>query len=223
MEKLAIFDVDFTITNKETLLEFFKFMLKKDKKNIKYLLRVIISGILYGIKVYDDSFEGDKLYIVLTSDTGLCAGYNNNVVMYLNNLVKNYYDERLTNIFYKDAIDKIKELKQKGYKIYLISASPEFYLKEFYAIKEVDMIIGTRFHFNDGKFARKMLGANCKGEEKVKRLMSVLKEKNIRVDFKNSLMFSDSLSDTPLLDLVGNGYLINYKKNHEKYKILKWK
>ena len=46
MEKLAIFDVDFTITNKETLLEFFKFMLKKDKKNIKYLLRVIISGIL---------------------------------------------------------------------------------------------------------------------------------------------------------------------------------
>ena len=36
-------------------------------------------------------------------------------------------------------------------------------------------------------------------------------------------MFSDSLSDTPLLDLVGNGYLINYKKNHEKYKILKWK
>ena len=121
------------------------------------------------------------------------------------------------------TLDKIKELKQKGYKIYLISASPEFYLKEFYAIKEVDMIIGTRFHFNDGKFARKMLGANCKGEEKVKRLMSVLKEKNIRVDFKNSLMFSDSLSDTPLLDLVGNGYLINYKKNHEKYKILKWK
>ena len=28
MEKLAIFEVDFTITNKETLLEFFKFMLK---------------------------------------------------------------------------------------------------------------------------------------------------------------------------------------------------
>ena len=34
--------------------------------------------------IYYNSFEGDKLYIVLTSDTGLCAGYNNN----LNNLVK---------------------------------------------------------------------------------------------------------------------------------------
>ena len=38
--------------------------------------------------IYYNSFDGDKLYIVLNSDTGLCAGYNNNVVMYLNNLVK---------------------------------------------------------------------------------------------------------------------------------------
>ena len=38
--------------------------------------------------IYYKSFEGDKLYIVLTSDTGLCAGYNNNVAMYLNSLVE---------------------------------------------------------------------------------------------------------------------------------------
>ena len=213
MDKLAIFDVDFTITNKETLLEFFKFILKKDSKNIKYIQRVIVSGLLYGIKVYDEKKVKEAFLKFID-------GINEKD---LKDLVKSYYDERLTSILYKDAIDKIKELKEMGYKIYLISASPEFYLNEFYAIKEVDMIIGTRFHFNDGKFARKMLGANCKGEEKVKRLMEVLKEKNIEVDFKNSLMFSDSLSDRPLLDLVGNGYLINYKKGHDKYEILNWK
>lgn len=38
--------------------------------------------------VYYKSFDGDKLYIALTSDTGLCAGYNNNVAIYLNNLVQ---------------------------------------------------------------------------------------------------------------------------------------
>lgn len=38
--------------------------------------------------IYYRSFKGDKLYIVLTSDTGLCSGYNNNIIMYLNNLVK---------------------------------------------------------------------------------------------------------------------------------------
>ena len=51
---------------------------------------------------------------------------------------------------------------------------------------------------------------------------NLLKENNIEVDFENSLMFSDSLSDKPLLDLVGKGYLINYKKRAD-YEILNWK
>ena len=116
----------------------------------------------------------------------------------------------------------IKKLKEEGYKIYLISASPEFYLNEFYAIPEVDMVIGTRFSIENGKFIRRMNGENCKGKEKVNRLKEVIKEKNIQVDYKNSYMFSDSLSDKPLLDLVGKAYLINFRKKSD-FEILKWK
>ena len=36
------------------------------------------------------------LYIVISSDTGLCAGYNNNVVSYLNNMKKDI--ENLINL-----------------------------------------------------------------------------------------------------------------------------
>ncbi len=50
-------------------------------------------------------------------------------------LVKKYYDEVLSKIIYKDSIDMMKKLKSEGYKIYLISASPEFYLNELYNIK----------------------------------------------------------------------------------------
>ena len=39
--------------------------------------------------IYCRKTNGDKLYIVLTSDTGLCGGYNNNVAAYLKNAVKN--------------------------------------------------------------------------------------------------------------------------------------
>ncbi|MCR4945302.1 MAG: HAD-IB family hydrolase, partial [Clostridium sp.] len=133
-----------------------------------------------------------------------------------------FYKNRLKNIIYKDSLNMMKKLKSEGYQIYLISASPEFYLNELYDIKEVDKIIGTRFDMESGVFSRKMTGLNCKGEEKVKRLKEVLKEENIDVDFKDSYMFSDSLSDKPLLDLVGHPYLINYKKKHD-IEILKWK
>ena len=212
MEKLAIFDIDYTITRKETLMEFFKYLVSKDIKNIKFLPRALYSGLMYVVKVYDERRVKECfLKFIENIDEAELA-----------KLTKSFYDERVSKILYKDALEMIKKLKKEGYMVILISASPEFYVKEFYAIKEVDLIIGTKFTFKDGKFIRKMHGNNCKGEEKVRRLNEVLKEKNIKVDFKNSYMFSDSLSDKPLLDLVGNPYLINYKKKHE-IEILRWK
>jgi len=212
VEKLAIFDIDYTITRKETLMEFFKYLVSKDIKNIKFLPRALYSGLMYGVKIYDEKRVKECfLKFIENIDEAELA-----------KLTKLFYDERISKILYKDAVDMIKKLKKEGYMVILISASPEFYVKEFYAIKEVDLIIGTKFTFEGGKFVRKMDGNNCKGEEKVRRLNEFLKEKNIKVDFKNSYMFSDSLSDKPLLDLVGNPYLINYKKKNE-IEILRWK
>ena len=211
MDKLAIFDVDYTITKKETLMQLYKYVVTKDIKNIRFLPSAIYSGAMYKLGVYDEKRvkEAFLKFIDKIHEEDLA------------NLVKEFYKDVLEKILYKDAIDMMKKLKGQGYKIYLISASPEFYLNEFYAIEEVDMVIGTRFFIENKKFARKMDGLNCKGEEKVKRLKEVLQKKNIEVDYKNSYMFSDSLSDKPLLDLVGNPYLINYKKKSE-FKILKW-
>ncbi|HEY8805545.1 MAG TPA: HAD-IB family hydrolase, partial [Clostridium sp.] len=205
-EKLAIFDIDYTLTKRETLVEFYFFMMKKNPKFIKYLPKSIFSSIFYVFKIYDAS-KAKKTFIrfidgIEESD--------------MKKIVKEFYEKRLSKILYKDAIDMIKKMKMEGYKIYLISASAEFYLSEFYNIKEVDKIIGTRFIKENGLHRNTMLGENCKGEEKVTRLKEVLKKGNIEVDFENSYMFSDSLSDLPLFDLVGHPYLINFKKTHDK-------
>ncbi|EKQ51160.1 MULTISPECIES: HAD-IB family hydrolase [unclassified Clostridium] len=212
MKKLAIFDIDYTITKKETLMELFKYVIKNDRKNIRFLPRAAYCGLMYTLKIYDEREVKEKFlkFIDGIKEQDLAE------------LVKNFYNDKLTSILYEDALKMMKKLKSEGYDIYLISASPEFYINEFYAIKEVDKIIGTRFTFKEGIFTRKMEGKNCKGEEKVRRLMEVIESEHIEVDFKESYMFSDSLSDKPLLDLVGKPYLINYKKNHN-IEILKWK
>ncbi|MFL0197071.1 HAD-IB family hydrolase [Clostridium sp. WILCCON 0269] len=213
MEKLAIFDVDFTLTKRETLLEFYIFMVKKKPKLILYAPFSILSSILYLLKLFPAGKTKENFIAFIN-------GIDENDMKLL---VKEFYEKRLSKIIYTDALETIKKLKSEGCKIYLISASAEFYLNELYNIKEVDKILGTRFTVSEGKHSKKISGENCKGEEKVKRLMESLKKDNIEVDFKNSYMFSDSLSDLPLLNMVGNPYLINYKKNHNKIKILKWK
>ena len=211
MKKLAIFDIDYTITKKETLMEFSKYPLEEDIKNIRFLPRALYSGLMYGVGIYDERRVKECFLKFI----------DNIEEEKLQDLVKRFYKNRLSKILYKDAVDMMYKLKKEGYDIYLISASPEFYINEFYNIDVVDKVIGTRFEFKEGKFIRRMLGSNCKGEEKVKRLKEVLSKENIEVDFKDSYMFSDSLSDKPLLDLVGKPYLINYKKKHE-IEILKW-
>lgn len=213
MEKLGIFDVDFTLTKKETLIQLYLFMLKRNIGLIKYIPRNIMAGIFYGIGIYDA--EKSKETFIKFLD-----GINE---ADMKNLVKKFYEERLSKILYKDAIDTIKKLKKQGYKIYLISASPQVYLEELYNIKEVDKIIGTKLKVENGIYKSAIEGSNNKGEEKVRRLKEILKEENIEVDFKNSYMFSDSLADLPLFELVGNPYLINSKKSYNNIKRLEWK
>lgn len=211
--KLAIFDVDFTLTKRETLVEFYLFMVKKRPHLIFHLPKSAISAMFYFLNVYDAGKAKEKFI-------SFVDGIKEDEMQ---KLVKEFYKTRLSKIFYKDAMDMMKKLKDEGCKIYLISASAEFYLNELYNIGIVDKIIGTRFKVDNGVIRGKINGNNCKGQEKVERLMEVIKKENMNVDFKNSYMFSDSLSDLPLFNLVGNPYLINYKKGHDKIKILNWK
>lgn len=58
-------------------------------KLCKEIVSEVVSSMPYDSEsVYYKGSKGDKLYIVLTSDTGLCAGYNHNVAIYLKNLVE---------------------------------------------------------------------------------------------------------------------------------------
>ena len=212
-ERLAIFDVDYTLTKRETLFEFYVFLLKKDPKIIKHLPIALGSAFFYVFKIFDA--KKAKEYFISFID-----GIEE---VKMKSIVKDFYEERLSKIIYKDAFDKMKELKNQGCKVYLISASAEFYLNELYSIKEVDQIIGTKFTCTNGMYNRSIVGNNCKGEEKVKRLFEHIQKEKMKVDFKNSYMFSDSLSDLPLFNLVGNPYLINFKGKNDKIKKLKWK
>lgn len=214
MEKLAIFDVDFTITKRETLLEFYKFLIKKRPLLIVHIPILIVSSFLF-LTGLMSAKRTKEIFISFIN------GIDENK---MDSLVGEFYNKVLSKILYKDAISKIKDFKHRGYKVYLISASAEFYLNTLYNIKEVDYIIGTVFLKSNGRYVNKIVGKNCKGNEKVSRLKKHLKEQNIKVDFENSYMFSDSFSDLPLFNLVGHPYLINFKKKDTRgIEVLHWK
>ena len=127
MEKLAIFDIDYTITRKETLMEFFKYLVSKDIKNIKFLPRALYSGLMYGIKVYDEKRVKECFlkFIENIDEKELAI------------LTKSFYDERLSTILYEDAVNMIKKLKNEGYMVILYRHHQNFILRNFMQLKKL--------------------------------------------------------------------------------------
>lgn len=213
--KLAIFDVDLTITRKDTFLEFYKFICKEDKRFLAYLNKVIFSGAMYGLKIFNAK-KSKECYLCFLK--GVTSKWVNEISE------KFFYQHIIQNLVYIDALREIQKHKKLGNKVILISASPEFYLKYFKELECIDYVIGTKCQVENGFYTGKIIGENNKGNEKIYRLFDLLrKEKLDNVNFNDSYMYSDSFNDIPLFNLVGNRFLINSKKTLENTKNLYWK
>lgn len=85
--------------------------------------------------------------------------------------------------------------------IVIASASPEFELTHAAALLGVEVLIGTRCDAITGQ----LLGANCKGEEKLRRIGERLGEFEIRAMYTD-----DAKADGPLLACAREGYLLSH-------------
>ena len=107
---------------------------------------------------------------------------------------------------------ELKDKKNGGYLVYICSASIEGYLR--FCDLPVDGILGTKTEVIGGKYTSRMIGNNCKNEEKVTRLTAVIAKLGVEIDYENSYAYSDSMHDIPMLKMVKNRIRIN-KKNGE--------
>ena len=207
--KVAIFDIDKTIISGDSMFHLLKYTKTKYPASKLKLPSLFTKLVLFKLGIIDTKKAKEAMFYTFN---------------YLNNNdLKDFYSSILKEKIFEDAKEKMKVLKSSGYLILLVSASPEAYLKYFEEEEFVDFVIGTKFKCINNKFTNLMEGLNCKGDEKVARINAYLKENNIAIDKTSSMAFSDSLSDTPMLNLVDKAYLINFKKNNTKYEILNWK
>lgn len=207
--KVALFDIDKTLIRGDSMFSLLKYTLKKYPKSKWKLPKLFLVLVLYKLGVINTKKAKENMFYTLN---------------YLNDEeLEEFYNDVVKTTIYNDAIKEIKKLRVDGYYILLVSASPECYLKFFEVEEYVDGVIGTKLHFENNKYVNKIDGENCKGEEKVRRINTYLKERNLSIDKENSLAYSDSLSDLPMFNLVKKAYLINYNKKNLDYEILKWK
>ncbi|MDD4188238.1 MAG: haloacid dehalogenase-like hydrolase [Bacilli bacterium] len=177
--KLYLYDWDGTIYDGDSSADFFKYCLKKDKKLLFHLLKLVLPFIKYKTKhINITEFKEIVFSFLKTIDN-------------VDDYVKDFWELN------KHKIKKIY-LEKNHSKDIIISASPEFLLKDICENLKIKDMIASDVDKKTGKFNR----PNCRGEEKIVRF----REKYPKAEILE--MYSDSMHDKPLLDLANKSYMV---------------
>ena len=133
-------------------------------------------------------------YVFKKSNVGLIKSELFSFVKYINDFDK--YMEGYVNK-YKDRVKPYYLKKQREDDV-IISASFEFIVKALCKELNIKNVIGTKYDVKTGK----IIGENCKGEEKIKRFRSIYKNEVVNE------AYSDSLTDVPMFKIAKKGYLV---------------
>lgn len=213
MVEVAIFDFDKTIVSKDSYLFFYIFMYKNKMFGIRHLINSVYYTIALRLKIIDVKKAKEMIYSPLRLKSQA----------EIDKLSDEFIKEFLTKYTYSQFFEHIKNHKEAGREIIVISASPSFYLKNLVKYIGVSLVLGTSFEVNcSGVYTGLIKGKNCKGDEKVCKLNKSLIASGKTIDWENSYMYSDSLVDKPLFELCKYKYLINNNKHIEDYINLEW-
>ncbi len=123
----------------------------------------------------------------------------------LDALIGAFIREKIVPRLRRDALRTIESCQEEGYRIVLVSASTEDYMPAVAKALRADALICTRII--DGQ-----VQANCRGAEKVRRILAWTSEQPEAVDFSRSRAYGDTAGDLPMLRLAGEGFAINPKR-----------
>ena len=161
MKKIAFFDFDGTITNKDTLLEVIKYQKGKRSFYIGFLLN---SPVLIGLTLKLVSNQAAKECMLKYFFKGMD-------IESFQNGCDSFIDSALQAIIRPAAIDEIEKLKAEGFEIVVVSASPENWIKKW-ANENGLTLIATKLQTKDNLLTGYIDGINNNGDEKAVRIKS---------------------------------------------------
>lgn len=107
---------------------------------------------------------------------------------------------------YQEALDLMQEHREAGRGIYIVSSAPEEIVYPIARHFAADGVVATRAEIVDGLYTGK-LAFYCYGQAKADAMRSFAKK--LKIDLAESYAYSDSATDLPMLEAVGNPVAVN--------------
>lgn len=184
---IHFFDFDGTISTKDSFIEFIYFTEGKLKTTLGFALLIPLF-ILYYLKIVPAA---------RTKEIVLKLFYHKKTKAALFELGRAYINKDIATILRPRALQLLEELKTKGDKIVIVSASLDVWLLPFCELHGFDLIC-TQLEYQNHQFTGKLKGLNCHGKEKVR----FIKAKYDLSKYQKIAAYGDTKGDLYMLELA---------------------
>jgi|CXWL01.1.fsa_nt_gi phosphatidylglycerophosphatase C len=193
---LIIFDLDRTLTRRDTFLPYLAgFLLQNPTRIFKCI------GLPFAVA---------KFYLGLINNGQLKEAFLSAVLGGMSRhkieaWTKQFVPQLVSHGLNKKALEVLRGHQQAGDLLVLMTASPDCYVLELGRVLGFEEIICTATEYVDEKVTGRLASANVRGTEKLRRFEC------LRRRFPNHFItaYADNSSDVPLLLAVDRGILVN--------------
>lgn len=200
MRAAAFFDLDKTIIAKSSTLAFAGHLSKAGLLSKRSLLKAGIAQAYYQMFGADH----DQLERIREEMTQLTKGWDREQI---SQIVTETVDEVVSPLVYAEALAIIDEHHRAGREVIVISSSPVEVVEPLGKYLGIDRMIGTRSALDeDGKYTGE-LEFYAYGVGKATAMEELAAAEDI--DLEASYAYSDSLTDAPMLQIVGHPVAVN--------------
>ena len=192
---IAFFDFDGTITTKDTLLEFIKF----SKGTVAFYIGFALNSpwlVAYRLKFISNQKAKERILTWFFHNMPLAAFQRS---------CDEFAQTRIPALIRPKALHEIRQLRDKGITVVIVSASPENWLHGWTRDIEANLL-ATKLETNqlngDNRITGKILGLNCHGQEKVRRIKEAFPAS------ENDILYAygDTSGDKPMLALAAHPF-----------------
>ncbi len=200
MPAAAFFDLDKTIIAKSSTLAFTRPMFKAGLLSGSTLAKAGIA------QAYYQAFGADHEQLERVKDelANLTEGWSRDEVRAV---VEETVDEVVTPLVYAEALAIIADHKGSGRRVVVVSASPEEIVIPLCRYLGIDDVIATRSEVDETGTYTGRIERYAYGTGKAEAMMELAEADGIDLD--ESYAYSDSLTDLPMLEIVGHPVAVN--------------
>jgi HAD superfamily hydrolase (TIGR01490 family) len=120
---------------------------------------------------------------------------------------RRWVEDEVLPLVVPGALRQIERHRAEGHVLAVLSSSPTYVTGPLAKVLGIDEVLSTTFEVEGGSFTGRLVGPACVGPGKIHWAESLGARR--QVDLRQSWFYTDSYTDLPMLERVGNQVIVN--------------